>query len=296
MREILPWFGLDNGEAAARQVVVVGCPYDGAATGRAGASDAPAAIRRWARSTEAIDERGQSIEGLRVIDRGDSDPAGGLDAVREHARAALRAHPGGLLLGLGGDHSVTSALMAAVQEQHEGLGLIMLDAHADLFDDYDGDRHSHACVVSRAWDTLGVSPERTAFAGLRSYAQQELAPLGGCGAAITAAEWSATGTAAVCERLLQSIGTGPYYLSIDIDVLDPAFAPGTGYPVAGGPSSRELLGLVAALIERRPPVALDLVEVAPSLDPAGITSAGAAQILLQALAALAAAWTPASPG
>ncbi len=286
MREIPPWFGLRVGAGPA-EVVVVGCPYDGSVSGRAGAAAAPAAIREWARSAEAIDERGQPIRGLRVADHGDADPAGGVAAIRSHAREATAAHPGATLVGLGGDHSVTPGLLAATHESYPGLGLVMLDAHADLFEEYEGDRDSHACVVARAWDTVGVRPERTAFAGLRSYAQAELEPLARCGAAVSAPEWAEIGATAVAERLLRPLEDAPYYLSIDIDVLDPSAAPGTGYPVAGGPSSRQLLALLAALVTRRAPVAVDLVEVAPGLDPTGITAANAAQILLQLLGLLA---------
>jgi len=284
MREIGEWFGLERLQGAKRRVAVLGCPFDGAATGRGGSADGPAAIRRWASTEEAIDEYGRPLSGVGVTDLGDVDAAGQspLAAIQAAATVAL-ADGVETLLGLGGDHAVTIALASAVAERHGEIAFVMLDAHADCFPDYDGDRESHACTVARLWESGAVSPECTALVGLRSYATPELDRIAACGLVVPAAEWLSAGAAMVGHRVLEVVGWRPLYLSIDIDVLDPSAAPGTGYPVAGGPTSRQLLDLLAVIVPACDVVGVDLVEVAPGLENTDITAAAAAHVLLQVL-------------
>lgn len=285
MRAIGDWFGLQDGDGP-RRVAVLGCPFDGAATGRAGAAEGPAAIRRWTRSQEAIDEYGRPVSGLLVRDLGDvpaTEPL--LPAIADAAERAIAGAE--VLLGLGGDHAVTIGLAQGVARRHGPLALVLLDAHADCFPDYDGDRESHACTVARLWESGAVDPARTAAVGLRSFAAPEMNALGEFGLVVPAGEWLRAGAALTAHRILECVGSAPLYVSIDIDVLDPAAAPGTGYPVAGGPGSRQLLDLLELLLRERTPCGLDLVEVAPALDPGDITAAAAAHVLLQVLAGLA---------
>ena len=285
MREIGGWFGLAGRASEQRTVLILGCPLGDAASGRSGASAGPAAIRGWAESAEAIDETGQLISGLRVRDLGDVALAGRpWTAIEAAGRAALTREPAGFLIGLGGDHSVTPPLAAAVADRYPDLAFVMLDAHADCFDSYDGDRQSHACVVRRVWDTVGVEAKATGLVGLRSFASAELEAIGEAGLVITATAWNAAGTEATASKISELVGQRPLYLSFDIDVLDPAAAPGTGYPVAGGPDCRAVLDLLTALWANTNVVGMDLVEVAPALDPSGSTPAVAAHILLQVLA------------
>ncbi len=281
MRAIGDWFGL-AGADGEHTVLVVGCPVEAAVSGRAGAAEAPAAIRCWARTEEAVDELGEPVRGVRVLDAGDLQ--GGPAARAEAAAELLREHADALLLGLGGDHSITPSLARAVAERHGELGFVLLDAHPDLFPDYDGDRHSHACALARVWDEAGVQPRRSALVGLRSYARVELVGLREAGVVIPAAAWREHGPRWVAHRVAEAVAGLPVYLSVDIDVLDPSAAPGTGYPVTGGPDARSLMALLAELWRRVTVVAVDLVEVAPALDPAGITAAAAAHLLLQVLA------------
>lgn len=290
MRQIPAWFGLTEvppGEGTV-EVLVLGCPFEDPVAHRRGTAAAPGAIRRWARTAEAVTEEGWPLEGVRVVDAGDVEgPAEpGEDrwrAIAGRARELLGSHPGAFLLALGGDHGVTPPLVAALRERHEELGFLMLDAHPDAFDRYEGNPLSHACVVARVWDRVGVSPEATALVGLRSYALQEVEAVDRAGLDVTARDWARLGTEGVARELEAVLGGRPVYLSVDIDVLEPAAAPGTGYPVAGGPGMRELLELLAALRWRLQVVAMDLVEVAPDLDPAGITAAAAAHLCLQVL-------------
>ena len=285
MRDIGSWFGLTRRDGEQQTALILGCPVDDAATGRSGASAGPVAIRRWGESAEAIDETGRLITGLQVRDLGDVMPdAPAWPTIEAAARQALRQEPNGLLIGLGGDHSVTPPLVAAVADRYSDLAFLMLDAHADCFDTYDGDRNSHACVVRRVWDTVGVEPDSTCLVGLRSFAHAELESIDDAGLVVTAAAWTAAGSEELARQIAESVGDRPLYVSLDIDVLDPAVAPGTGYPIAGGPDCRALLDLLASLWGMRRVVGMDLVEVAPALDPSDSTAAVAAHILLQVLA------------
>jgi agmatinase len=288
MREIGTWFGLPDAADGPADLTVLGCPFDGAATGPGGSATGPEALRHWSSTEEAIDETGVPVRGLTVRDAGDV-PAGEdvLAAIRSRAARILEAGPT-TVVGLGGDHAVTIALAEAVARHHPEMAYVMLDAHADCFPDYEGDPESHACTVARLWERGATAPDRTALVGLRSFATPELAALASTALVIPAAEWRRTGSPMVAQRVVELVGSRPVYLSIDIDVLDPAAAPGTGYPVAGGPSSGELLDVLGALVPRIDVVGLDLVEVAPPLDPTGVTAAAGAHLLLQVFAAIAA--------
>jgi agmatinase len=295
MREIGHWFGLQSVVDAPRRVTILGCPFDGAATGPAGSADGPAAIRAATATEEAVDEYGRPVRGLGVVDLGDVEAAeaSALAAIRRAADLALAdADADCTLLGLGGDHAVTMPLAQAVAARQGEIAFLMLDAHADCFPDYEGRPDSHACTVARLWDSGTVKSEHTALVGLRSYATPELPAIAQAGLMVPSASWLAAGAPAVARQVLDVIGGRPLYLSIDIDVLDPAAAPGTGYPVAGGPTSRQLLDLLEIIVPASRVVGLDLVEVAPSLDATGVTAATAAHLLLQVLAALAAGGPP----
>ncbi|MFQ5743692.1 MAG: arginase family protein [Acidobacteriota bacterium] len=297
MREIPAWFGLSAADAADARAVVLGCPLEGQDAYRGGSSQGPAAIREWARTAQAVREDGSPIEGLRVVDFGDVEVVAGQGdatsaaasgearwrAIEGPASRAWQSHPGAFLLGLGGDHGVTPPLAAAARAARGELAFLLLDAHPDAFDAYDGDRLSHACVLSRLSDRCGYAPEATCLVGVRSYALDELDPMRSLGLVVPAYRWAEWGSTKVADKILQATGGKALYLSLDIDVLDPAYAPGTGYPVAGGPSSRQLLDLLAAVWQRQPVVAMDLVEVAPAIDPSGATASTAAHLCLQVL-------------
>jgi len=298
MRDISPWFGLSSVAEAEQTIVVVGCPFGSAEAFRAGANEGPHAIRTWARTAQAINEVGHPVTGIRVVDCGDAvvasdaaaaDPAptcrdageSRWRAIEDEAAEALAAHPGAFLLGLGGDHAVTSPLAAAARRARGEMAFLLLDAHPDCFETYEGDPLSHACVVPRVWDRAGFQRATTCIAGVRSYALEELEVMDTAGLVVPARPWRTLGSEALAEEIRILTGGAPLYISLDIDVLDPACAPGTGYPVAGGPDVRELLALLCAVFERQPVAAMDLVEVAPPVDPSGITAANAAHILLQ---------------
>lgn len=288
MRDIAPWFGLTQVTDADRTVAVLGCPFGSSDAFRAGADEGPRAIRAWARTAEAITEIGHPVTDLRVIDCGDVSAQGDdgesrWRAIEIRAGEVLAEYPGAFLLGLGGDHAVTPPLAAAARRAHGDLAFLLLDAHPDCFAVYGDDPLSHACVVPRLWDRAGFARRSTAIVGVRSYALDELDIMDTAGLVVPARTWQAFNPAALAAEIRESTRGTPLYISLDIDVLDPSCAPGTGYPVAGGPDTRGLLTLLAEIFDNQPVAAMDLVEVAPAADPSDITAANAAHLLLQVL-------------
>lgn len=290
-------------------VVILGVPWDGSAGYRKGAAEAPRRLREVSATSQAVSEEGVVVRagGLRVRDRGDVVPAPEETGLTEASRGAyfsrVEAAMTGILreaamvgrdafvLSIGGDHAVTIPLVRGFGSKFpEGFGLVWLDAHPDAFDTYEGSRLSHACPLRRALDSSRLKPEHVVLLGTRSYNEAELEFLRERRIAwMPARAIDRQGVeAAVALARDRLRGVGAVYLSIDIDVADPSCAPGTGYPVAGGLSSRQLLDLARDLVRELPVRGMDLVEVAPPLDPSGITLFLALQIVFETFAVLAA--------
>jgi agmatinase len=284
-------------EVERANVAILGAPFDGATTFRAGARFGPAAIREASLLLRPYDEALDvaPFASVQVVDAGDA-PANPIEvdsahrAIEDAARTITRE--GGRVIGLGGDHSVSLPLLRAAATEHGPLSLVQLDAHTDTWDSYFGFRHTHGTVFRRAVEEGIVDPRASVQIGLRGslYADDDLDQNAALGfATLLARQLDEQGVRGVLE-LARTRLRGPVYVSVDIDVLDPAFAPGTGTPEAGGLSSRELLAIVRGLSELPLPLAgADVVEVSPSYDPAGVTSLAAANVAyeLVALAALA---------
>jgi len=279
------WSGLISEDPDA-EVGVLGVPFDGAVSFRRGAALAPARLREMSTHLAGCAEEGQPLS-LRVRDYGDVrlDPEGAayFQAVEERAAQPLQ-HP--LALFVGGDHSVTIPLMRAFDRAVGGpLGVLHLDAHPDLFDTYDGQRWSHACTARRALELAGLDSRHLVFVGLCSFARTEwdflqAHPEIHYYTARQCYKQSIEGVAArVVERLQ---GVQSLYVTVDIDVLDGAYAPGTGYPEGVGLSTREVLELLRTVCRELPVRAMDLVEVAPPLDPADVTSFAALKMVYEA--------------
>lgn len=254
---------------------ILGAPYDATATYRRGAAAAPAAIR-WASESIETFSPGQQrdLEDLALVDAGDLDLAGcPPEAMVERVRDAVGG-TAGLPVLLGGEHTVTLGAVFALAERHPDLAVVVLDAHLDLRDAYNGRALSHATVTRRLAERLG--PERVAVLGARSGTRDE---------------WELAGSLAACSRTA-AIGSGawallsvrPLYLSVDVDVFDPALAPGTGNPEPLGLDVEDFVGLVSALRECRV-VGCDVVEVSPPFDPSGRTAVLAAWIVREMLLA-----------
>ena len=277
-------------------IAVLGAPFDGATTFRAGARFGPAAIREASLLLRPYNEA-QAIapfEAVQVADAGDA-PASPVDIQAGHAaiEQAARAisEDGGRVLGLGGDHSVSLPLLRAAAAAHGPLSLLQLDAHTDTWDSYFGARYTHGTIFRRAVEEGLIDGEASVQIGLRGslYGAEDLNENRALGfTTLLARDFEAEGVAgalALARGQLRS----PVYVTVDIDVLDPAFAPGTGTPEAGGLTSRELLALLCGLAGLELEIAgADVVEVSPPYDPAGVTAVAGANAAYELVALLAA--------
>jgi len=305
-----PWGGLaEPNLELPHDVVILGIPYDGGVCWRGGADEAPRRLREICATSPAVSEEGYVVEPklLRLRDAGDVMPDGQGGAQAYFARVekaaaqifkvAALAGRNSFLLSIGGDHSVSIPLVRGFAGGFpEGFGLISLDAHPDLFDSYDGSPLSNACPMRRALDGSRLKPEHLLILGTRSYNKVELDFMREKKIRfVPAREIDRTGVDAVVALARDRMtGIGNIYLSIDIDVADPSCAPGTGAPVAGGLSSRQLLDLVRGLLRDLPVRAMDLVEIAPPLDPTDATLFLALQIIFETFAVLAEKRRPAA--
>jgi len=266
---------------------VIGVPYDGAACARKGAALGPERIRFWSTHLTPFSEDRTRLGGLRISDLGDisiSDQARDFEQVRERV-AGLPNVP----IVLGGDHSISIPVFQAQRERYKDqrLGVLWVDAHPDLCDVFTGSRLSHACVLRRALES-GIEQQDVCLVGLRSWEDQEID-------LIENGDLNVYTAALIAERGMKSVASSVYsklsrcdavHISLDIDCLDPAFAPGTGIPDSGGLTSREVITLIKSM-QGLPLVGLDLVEVAPPLDPAEATIFAALKIIMEYVALFA---------
>jgi agmatinase len=275
-------------------VAIVGIPTDGAVVYRSGARFGPEGIR----SASVMLRNYNPLLGVNIVDRlslvdyGDVPTVPGSTAESlERSAAALEevTRAGVTTLCLGGDHTVLLAELRALAAVHGPLALVQLDAHHDLWDEYFGQKLFHGSVVRRALDEGLIDPSRSLQAGLRGSLTEasdaDLPARFGIDA-LTAEELLALGPGGFSQRVRDRVGDGPCFLSFDVDFVDPAFAPGTGTPEVGGPSSREALTFVRSLagLDFR---GFDCVEVAPPFDPAAVTAFVAANACFEMLSLLA---------
>ncbi len=275
-----------NSDDPAAEVGVLGVPFDGAVSFRRGTAFAPAKLRELTPHLAPCAEEGQPLR-LRVRDYGDVPPdlewPRYFHDVEERATEALQ-HPQALFLG--GDHSVTIPLMRAFDRFVDGpFGVLHFDSHPDLFDVYEGHHWSHACTERRALELSGLDPQQLVFVGLRSLCQEEWDFLKAHPEIpyYTARQCYQRGIEAIAEEVVERLeDVQAVYFTLDIDGLDPAYAPGTGTPEGGGLTTRDLLELVRVVFQRLPIQALDVVEVAPPLDQADITAFAALKVIYEA--------------
>ncbi|MEA1996554.1 MAG: agmatinase [Gemmatimonadota bacterium] len=279
------WSGLASDDLAA-EVGLLGVPFDGATSFRKGASFAPRKIRELTPHIAPATEEGVSLTGLRVRDYGDVpidlNWERYFSAVETRAKETLR-HPFSLFLG--GDHSVTIPLTKAFSESVQGeFGVIHIDAHLDLADTFEGHRWSHACTEHRVLELPNIDPRHLVFVGIRSFMDDELRFLAEQPeiGLHTARDLYRHGIETVAQGVVRQLrGVDAIYVTLDIDALDPAFAPGTGTPEAGGLSTRDLLEFLRAIFAELPVRTLDIVEVSPPLDHADITAAVAVKVIYE---------------
>ncbi|MGS1093166.1 agmatinase [Aquamicrobium terrae] len=266
--------------------VVWGVPFDAAVTNRPGARFGPQAIRR---ASAILDNDPQYpfsrdlFENLSVVDYGDclldsgnhqKTPA----TIEREATKILKS--GAFLLTLGGDHFITWPLLKAHAAIHGPLALMQFDAHQDTWPD-DGKRIDHGSFVGRAVKEGIIDPDRSIQIGIRTHAPETFGIK-----ILHGHEVEEMRAADIAYAIVERTGGRKTYLTFDIDCLDPAFAPGTGTPVAGGPSSARMLSTLRQL-GQVDIVGADVVEVAPAYDHADITAIAGSMIAMHYLGLLA---------
>jgi agmatinase len=282
-------------EVSRADVAVLGVPFDSGVTYRPGARFGPAHIRESSRLLRPYNPALQTspFARLQVVDAGDLgvnpfslDEA--IAAIERGARALTERVPH--LLTLGGDHTIALPLLRAVAARHGQIAVVHFDAHLDTWDTYFGAAYTHGTPFRRAAEENLLDPEGCIHVGIRGplFADTDLADDAAAGfRLIPAVEADDLGVAGIAQRIADRVGDRPVYVSVDIDVLDPAFAPGTGTPEAGGLTSRELLAVLRSLANVNL-VGADIVEVAPAYDHAQITGVAAAHVGFELISALAA--------
>lgn len=264
------------------EAVVLGIPFDAAVSNRPGARFGPQAIRR---ASAIFDNDPQYpfgrdlFEAMAVVDYGDvlldygnHQKTPGL--IEETASEIITS--GAFLLSLGGDHFITWPLLKAHAAKHGPLALVHFDAHQDTWDD-DGERIDHGSFVARAVREGVIDAAQSIQIGIRTHAPEDFGIR-----ILHGYDVEDMGAQQIVDAILAHVGNRPAYLTFDIDCLDPAFAPGTGTPVAGGPSSAKILSVLRKLgsLDIR---GADVVEVAPAYDHADITAIAGATVAMYML-------------
>lgn len=286
------WGGLNQPgkEPQEANFTIVGLPFDEASSYRKGSALAPNKLRDISYHIPPTTEEGQPIAGISLVDVGDWLPQG-LNQEEYFAQVEEKAE---MLFGktfpifIGGDHSVTIPVLRAINRAFsEPIGIVHLDAHMDVCYILDGNILSHGCTHRRGFELDAFSLENTYFVGIRSFESQELEFLKDKHANIyTSRELFETGASVIAEEIVLKLsGLNKIYLTIDIDILDPAFAPGTGTPKSGGISSRELLEILRVLC-KLPLIGMDIVELSPPLDCSDITAFAAQRAITEILGQL----------
>ena len=281
-------------QVSSWDVAVVGVPFDIGTSYRPGARFGPIGIRQAARTLRNWHPVMEvaPFGSQQVVDAGDVACSTFVidDAIATIDDAATElTSDGGRLLTLGGDHTIAYPLLRALNRRHGPVALVHFDAHVDTYDTYMGAPFTHGTPFRRASEEGLFVPGHSMHVGIRGskYGPEDLSEDAGFGFVVMGTwEIETIGIAGYVQRIVERVGDLPLYLSIDIDVLDPAFAPATGTPEAGGFTSRELLGILRGLRGLHL-VGADIVEVAPAYDHAEITSIAAANVAYELLSVMA---------
>ena len=281
-------------EVGRADVAVVGIPFDSGVSYRPGARFGPAHVREASRLLRPYNPAQDVFPfgAQQIVDAGDlvANPFDIATAVAEIQAGALELRSrADRLVVIGGDHTVALPLLRAVHAEHGPVAVLHFDAHLDTWDTYFGAPTTHGTPFRRASEEGLIDLTASMHVGIRGplYDKSDLVDDARLGFAIVTSEFvEEHGVTAAVERIRARVGTAPLYISIDIDVLDPAHAPGTGTPEAGGLTSRELLRLLRALTDLRI-VGADVVEVAPAYDHAQVTAVAASHVVYELLSAMA---------
>lgn len=281
-------------EVSDVDVAVVGAPFDSAVTYRPGARFGPSHIRESSRLLRPYNPA-QDVSPFarqQVVDAGDliANPFS-IDEALAQLEAGTRSllERAGKVLVLGGDHTVALPTLRAISAVHGPVAVVHFDAHLDTWDTYFGAAYTHGTPFRRASEEGLLDRSGCLHVGIRGplYDSSDLRSDSELGfQVVPSVEMDALGVAGVVERIRARVGDRPVYVSVDVDVLDPAFAPGTGTPEAGGLTSRELLAILRSFASLRL-VGADLVEVAPAYDHAQITGIAASHVAYELISAMA---------
>ncbi|TDD03001.1 agmatinase [Saccharopolyspora terrae] len=280
-------------EVGDADALVWGVPFDTGVSYRPGARFGPNHVRQSSRLLRpynpALDAEPFAVR--QVADAGDVginpfDIDEAINTIETAARDLSGTRR--TLLTVGGDHTIALPLLRVQHERHGPVAVLHFDAHLDTWDTYFGAPHTHGTPFRRASDEGLIDFDHSMHVGIRGplYSRLDLDESERMGfAAVHCRDFARTPLDTIIDRIRARLGTRPVYVSIDIDVLDPGFAPGTGTPEAGGLSSRELLEIVRGL-DGLNLVGADLVEVAPAYDHAEITGIAAAHLAYELLSVL----------
>lgn len=258
---------------SARQagaVAVLGIPFDEYSSFMRGPAKAPPVIRRTLHNgaSNLFAENGIDLKDHpQMVDHGDLTLPAGNDAIAaiQSAVAALAAN-GQRILALGGDHAITFPVVQALADRYDGLQILHLDAHPDLYDAFEGNRYSHACPFARIMETGRIGRlVQVGIRGMNTLQRRQAEKF-----QVTCIEMKDFDPRRRIEL------AGPVYLSVDLDVLDPAHAPGVSHHEPGGMTTREVIGLIQSI--RAPLVGADIVEYNPDRDASSLTAAVAAKL------------------
>jgi guanidinopropionase len=285
---------VDGFEPNPPEIGVCGVPYDGGVTNRPGPRHGPREVRNQSSLMRRINQatRASPFEAARIADIGDAwvkrpyELEGALAEIEDFFARARKA--GIRMLACGGDHSVSLPILRAMKPEMP-LGMIHIDAHCDTGDNYLGSRFHHGAPFKIAVDEGLLEPSRVVQIGIRGslfHLDMQRFSFETGMRVMRIEEVEERGWRACIDEAREIAGGGPVYVSFDIDSLDPAFAPGTGTPEAGGLTMREAQGMVRRLAGLEIAGA-DVVEVSPPFDQGGITALNGATIMFELLCVMA---------
>lgn len=279
-KNIHTFIGCDN-EYKESQIVIFGAPFDGTTSYRPGTRFAAAAMRNESIGIETYSPYlDRDLEDYNIFDGGDlefvfGNPAKNIAIIKEYVAGLLKDNK--IPAMIGGEHLVTLGAVQAVAEKYKDLHIIHFDAHADLRDDYLGEKLSHATVLHRVWDIVGDN--KIFQFGIRSGEKGEF-------------EFAKNHTymnkfdMKTLDEIIAKLKNKPVYITIDLDVLDSSIFPGTGTPEAGGITFKELINAIMLFQNLGNIVAFDINELSPMLDTSGASTACACKVLREMLLAV----------
>ncbi|WP_077623487.1 agmatinase [Sediminibacillus massiliensis] len=274
-------FIMSRQDAEEADAIIYGMPMDWTVSFRPGSRFGPNRIREASLGLEEYSPYADKhMEEVRYFDAGDiplpfGNPQRSLDMIHDYVKQILDKDK--FPLGLGGEHLVSWPIFQAVYEKYPDMAIVHIDAHADLREEYEGEALSHSTPIRKACELIG--PENVYSFGIRSGMREEFQYAKESGMHMSKFE-----VAAPLKEILPKLKGRNVYVTIDIDVLDPAFAPGTGTAEAGGITSKELLEAIQLITDSGVRVVgADLVEVAPVYDPTEQTAIAASKFVREML-------------